>query len=138
MLLFLPSRHTTLSALVFCLTGSHKENYYFRSSNEQTGAMLCPGYGKLMVAPHNLCEHFTELIRRMEALMPFTDLKLKEELAQTLQVYGNDNCSAWGMQLDGKIVQRHPRQGKERPAAQEVFIKVISRQSQDRESNHAQ
>jgi len=101
--------------------------------------MLCPGYGKLMVAPHNLREHFTELIRRMEILMPFTDLKLKEELAQTLQVYGNDNCSAWwGMQLDGKIIQRRPRQGKERPASQEVFIKVISRQSQDRESNHAQ
>ena len=32
--------------------------------NELTGAMPSPGYGKLMVAPHNLREHFTELIQR--------------------------------------------------------------------------
>jgi polyphosphate kinase len=32
--------------------------------NELTGAMPSPGYGKLMVAPHNLREQFTELIRR--------------------------------------------------------------------------
>jgi polyphosphate kinase len=32
--------------------------------NELTGALPSPGYGKLMVAPHNLREHFTELIRR--------------------------------------------------------------------------
>jgi polyphosphate kinase len=32
--------------------------------NELTGAMPSPGYGKLMVAPHNLREHFTELIHR--------------------------------------------------------------------------
>jgi polyphosphate kinase len=32
--------------------------------NELTGAMASPGYGKLLVAPHNLREHFTELIRR--------------------------------------------------------------------------
>jgi polyphosphate kinase len=30
--------------------------------NELTGAMPSPGYGKLMVAPHNLREHFTDLI----------------------------------------------------------------------------
>ncbi len=207
--------------------------------NELTGAMPSPGYGKLMVAPHNLREHFTELIRRetrhcrgnrpsgirakmnqlqdpriigelyragqagvpislnvrglcclragvpglsknirvystlgrflehariyrfendgdpeffigsadwmrrnldrrMETIMPVTDPKLKQELEQTLQVYENDNCSAWDMQPDGKYVQRRPRQGEERRAAQEVFIEVISRQSQDRESNHAQ
>ena len=32
--------------------------------NELTGAIPSPGYGKLMVAPHNLREHFTELIHR--------------------------------------------------------------------------
>lgn len=207
--------------------------------NELTGAMPSPGYGKLMVAPHNLREHFTELIRRetrhcrgnrpsgirakmnqlqdpriigelyragqagvpislnvrglcclragvpglsknirvystlgsflehariyrfendgdpeffigsadwmrrnldrrMETIMPVTDPKLKLELEQTMQVYENDNCSAWDMQPDGKYVQRRPHQGEERRAAQEVFIEVISRQSQDRESNHAQ
>jgi polyphosphate kinase len=207
--------------------------------NELTGAMPSPGYGKLMVAPHNLRKHFTELIhretrhsqegrpasirakmnqlqdpriigelyragqagvsislnvrglcclragvpglsenirvfctlgrflehariyrfendgdpefligsadwmrrnldRRMETIMPVTDPKLKQELEETLQVFENDNCSAWDMQPDGKYVKRRPRQGEERRAAQEVFIEVISRQSQDRESNHAQ
>jgi len=197
--------------------------------NELTGAMPSPGYGKLMVAPHNLRENFTELIRReakhsqegrpagirakvnqlqdpriigelyragqagvpislnvrglcclragvpglsknirvystlgrflehariyrfendgdpeffigsadwmrrnldrrMETIMPVTDLKLKQELEQTLQVYKNDNCSAWDMQPDGKYVQRRPRQGGERRAAQEVFIDLIGRQ----------
>jgi polyphosphate kinase len=198
--------------------------------NELTGAIPSSGYGKLMVAPHNLREHFTELIRRearhcrrnrasgirakmnqlqdpriigelyragqagvpislnvrglcclragvpglsknirvystigrflehariyrfenegdpeffvgsadwmrrnldrrMETIMPVTDPKLKQELEQTLQVYENDNCSAWDMQPDGKYVQRRPRQGEERRAAQEVFIKITSRQS---------
>jgi polyphosphate kinase len=207
--------------------------------NELTGAMPSPGYGKLMVAPHNLRKHFTELIhreiqhsqqgrpasirakmnqlqdpriigelyragqagvsislnvrglcclragvpglsenirvfctlgrflehariyrfenngdpefligsadwmrrnldRRMETIMPVTDPKLKQELEQTLQVFENDNCLAWDMHPDGKYVKRRPRQGEERRAAQEVFIEVISRQSQDRETNHAQ
>jgi polyphosphate kinase len=202
--------------------------------NELTGAIPSPGYGKLMVAPHNLREHFTELIqretrhsqegrpagirakmnqlqdariieelyraaqagvsislnvrgicclragvpglsenirvfstlgrflehgriyrfenngnpeffigsadwmrrnldRRMETIMPVTDPKLRQELEQTLQVLENDNCSAWDMQPDGKYVQRRPRQGEERRAAQEVFIEAISRQSQGRE-----
>jgi len=193
--------------------------------NELTGAMPSPGYGKLMVAPHNLRENFTELIRRetkhsqegrpagirakmnqlqdpriigelyragqagvaislnvrglcclragvprlsknirvystlgrflehariyrfendgdpeffigsadwmrrnldrrMETIMPVTDPELKQELEQTLQVYENDNCSAWDMQPDGKYVQRRPRQGEERRAAQEVFIRT--------------
>lgn len=197
--------------------------------NELTGAMPSPGYGKLMVAPHNLRENFTELIRReakhsqegrpagirakmnqlqdpgiigelyragqagvpislnvrglcclragvpglsknirvystlgrflehariyrfenegdpeffigsadwmrrnldrrMETIMPVTNLKLKQELEQTLQVYENDNCSAWDMQPDGKYVQRRPRQGEERRAAQGVFIDLIGRQ----------
>ena len=68
------------------------------------------------------------LDRRMETIMPVTNLKLKQELEQTLQVYENDNCSAWDMQPDGKYVQRRPRQGEERRAAQGVFIDLIGRQ----------
>jgi polyphosphate kinase len=199
--------------------------------NELTGAMPSPGYGKLMVAPHNLREHFTELIRRevrhsqagrpsgirakmnqlqdariirelylasragvpislnvrglcclragvpglsenigvystlgrflehgriyrfengghpefflgsadwmrrnldrrMETMMPVNDPQLKQELEKTLQVYENDNCSAWDMQPDGSYRQRRPRKGEQRRAAQEVFIDLIGRQSQ--------
>ena len=199
--------------------------------NELTGAIPSPGYGKLMVAPHNLREHFTELIqrevqhsqagrpagirakmnqlqdarmihelyragqagvpislnvrgicclragvpglsenirvfstlgrflehgriyrfenggnpefftgsadwmrrnldRRMETMIPVTDPQLKQELEQSLNVYENDNCSAWDMQPDGKYVRRRPRKGQKRRAAQDVFIDLIGKQSQ--------
>jgi polyphosphate kinase len=198
--------------------------------NELTGATAPPNYGKLLVAPHNLREHFTELIRReaqhsqaglpcgirakmnqlqdtrlihelyrasqagvpislnirglcclragvpglsetirvfstlgrflehsriyrfenggdpeffigsadwmqrnlnrrMETIMPVSDAILKQELEQTLQIYENDNCSAWDMQPDGKYVMRRPHKGEECRAAQQVFIELIGRQS---------
>jgi polyphosphate kinase len=201
--------------------------------NELTGATPSPGYGKLLVAPHNLREHFTDLIhreaehckqgrpsgirakmnqlqdtrmirelyragqagvpislnvrglcclragvpglsenirvfstlgrflehsrvyrfenggnpeffigsadwmqrninRRMETIMPVEDPQLKQELEETLQVYENDNCSAWDMQPDGTYVQRRPGESQERRAAQEVFIDLIGRKSQPR------
>ena len=197
--------------------------------NELTGAIPSPGYGKLMVAPHNLREHFTELIqreiqqsrkgrpagirakmnqlqdariiaelyragqagvpislnvrgicclragvsglsenirvfstlgrflehgriyrfenggnpefflgsadwmrrnldRRMETMMSVTDPQLKQELEQSLNVYENDNCSAWDMKPNGKYVRRRPRKGEQRRSAQEVFIDLIDRQ----------
>jgi polyphosphate kinase len=199
--------------------------------NELTGAMPSPGYGKLMVAPHNLREHFTQLIhreiqhsreghpagirakmnqlqdariieelyragqagvpislnvrgicclragvpglsenirvfstlgrflehgriyrfensgnpeffigsadwmrrnldRRMETMIPVTDPQLIQELEETLQVYENDNCSAWEMQPDGRYVQRRPLKGEACRAAQDVFINLIGKQSQ--------
>jgi polyphosphate kinase len=199
--------------------------------NELTGALPSPGYGKLMVAPHNLREHFTELIqreiqhsrkgrpagirakmnqlqdariiaelyragqegvpislnvrgicclragvpglsenirvfstlgrflehgriyrfenggnpefflgsadwmrrnldRRMETMMPVTDPQLKQELEQSLNVYENDNCSAWDMQPNGKYVLRRPGKGEQHNCAQDVFIDLIGGQSQ--------
>jgi polyphosphate kinase len=72
------------------------------------------------------------LNRRMETIMPVTDPTLKLELEQTLQVYENDNCSAWDMQPDGKYVKRRPRKGQKRRAAQEVFIDLIGKQSKNK------
>ena len=196
--------------------------------NELTGATPAPSYGKLLVAPHNLREHFTELIRRearhsqagrpagirakmnqlqdppmirelyrasqtgvpislnvrglcclrpgipglsdtirvfstlgrflehsriyrfenggapeffigsadwmqrnlnrrVETILPVTDPTLKQELEQTLQIYENDNCSAWDMTPDGRYKRRRPRKGEKRRAAQEVFIELICR-----------
>ena len=201
--------------------------------NELTGAMPSPGYGKLMVAPHNLREQFTELIRRearhcreglpsgihakmnqlqdaslirelyqasqagvpillnvrglcclragvpglsetikvystlgrflehtrlyrfenggqpefflgsadwmqrnldrrMETMMPVTDPRLKEELEKTLQVYENDNSSAWDMQPDGNYLRRRPGKGQTRRAAQEEFIDLFGRQAKNK------
>jgi polyphosphate kinase len=72
------------------------------------------------------------LDRRMETIIPVSDPQLKQELEQTLCVYENDNCSAWDMQPDGSYIRRCPRKDEERRAAQEVFIDLIGRQSQDR------
>ncbi len=69
------------------------------------------------------------LNRRMETIMPVTDPTLKLELQETLNVYENDNCSAWDMQPGGEYVKRQPAEGQERRAAQEVFIELIGRQS---------
>ena len=70
------------------------------------------------------------LNRRMETIIPVTDSALKMELEETLQVYENDNCSAWEMQADGRYKQRRPRKGEACRAAQDVFIDLIGRQSQ--------
>ncbi|MGD2185917.1 MAG: polyphosphate kinase 1 [Desulfobacterales bacterium] len=72
------------------------------------------------------------LNRRMETIMTVTDTQLKQELQQTLQVYENDNCSAWNMRADGKYVKRKPRKGQERRAAQEMLIELIGRQSKNK------
>ena len=72
------------------------------------------------------------LNRRMETIMPVTDPTLKQELEQTLQVYENDNCSAWDMKPHGRYKQRRPRKGEERRAAQEVFISLFAKQSKNR------
>jgi polyphosphate kinase len=71
------------------------------------------------------------LNRRMETVMPVSDSQLKQELEQTLQVYENDNCSAWDMQSDGKYVKRRPGKSQKRRAAQEVFIEFIGKQSKN-------
>ena len=71
------------------------------------------------------------LDRRMETIMPVMDPQLKMELEEILKVYENDNCSAWDMMSDGSYKRRYPRKGEERRAAQDVFIKTISRSSQE-------
>ena len=72
------------------------------------------------------------LNRRMETIAPVTDSQLKQELEQTMQVYENDNCSAWDMQPDGKYVKRRPRKSQKRCAAQDVFIELIGKQSKNK------
>jgi len=72
------------------------------------------------------------LDRRMETIMSVSDSQLKHELEQTMQVYENDNCSAWDMQPDGKYVKRRPRKNQKRRAAQQVFIELIGKQSKNK------
>jgi len=69
------------------------------------------------------------LDRRMESVIPVTDPKLKKELEQTLEVYMDDNITAWDMQPDGSYSRRRPKKGKKRKPAQEALIDIIGRQS---------
>jgi polyphosphate kinase len=62
------------------------------------------------------------LSRRMEAVAPIADPRLKAELDEILAVYEADNCSAWDMQGDGTYVRRRPAPGERCRAAQQVFI----------------
>jgi polyphosphate kinase len=72
------------------------------------------------------------LNRRVETIMPVNDPILKQELEQTLQIYENDNCSAWDMKPNGRYKRRSPDKGEKRRAAQEVFIELIGRQSKNK------
>jgi polyphosphate kinase len=69
------------------------------------------------------------LNRRMETIVPVTDSELKMELENTLQVYENDNCSAWDMQPDDTYIKRQPHENQHRHAAQEMFIELIGKHS---------
>ena len=64
------------------------------------------------------------LDNRVETIMPVTDQNVKQQLAAILDVYDNDNSSAWDCMPDGSYVRRQPAKGEERRAAQEMFIKL--------------
>ncbi|MBW2436481.1 MAG: RNA degradosome polyphosphate kinase, partial [Deltaproteobacteria bacterium] len=69
------------------------------------------------------------LDRRVETIVPVSDPELKLELEQTIQVYENDNCSAWDMQPDDSYVKRRPHNNQKPHAAQEVFIDLIGKKT---------
>ena len=48
------------------------------------------------------------LDRRVEAVAPVDDPKLRAQLERLLDAYFNDNCAAWDMQSDGTFIQRQP------------------------------
>jgi polyphosphate kinase len=59
---------------------------------------------------------------RVETIMPVDDEKVKQELAAILDVYDNDNSSAWDCLPDGSYVLRRPPKGEACRATQEMFI----------------
>ena len=64
------------------------------------------------------------LDRRIETIMPVDDSQLKQELETILQIYENDNCTAWDMQPDGSYQQRRPQPDESERAAQQTFIEL--------------
>ncbi|MEP0774802.1 MAG: polyphosphate kinase 1 [Acidobacteriota bacterium] len=59
---------------------------------------------------------------RVETIAPIADPALREELRQILDVYDQDNASAWDLQPDGTYRRRRPQPGEPARPAQEVFI----------------
>jgi polyphosphate kinase len=62
------------------------------------------------------------LSRRMEAITPISDSRIRTELDEFLEVYEADNCSAWDMQPDGSYARRRPAEGEPCRGAQQAFI----------------
>jgi polyphosphate kinase len=62
------------------------------------------------------------LSARVETIIPVHNPELCAELAAILQVYIDDNASAWDGQPDGTYQRRRPAPGEARRAAQEIFI----------------
>lgn len=69
------------------------------------------------------------LENRMETIVPVTDLAIQAELEGILDIYENDNSSAWDMQPDGRYQRRQPAAGEERRAAQEIFARIAATES---------
>ena len=64
------------------------------------------------------------LDRRVEAVIPLKDPKLAERLEWLLQLYANDNVSAWTLAADGTYQRQRPNDSP--LAAQEELIEVWS------------
>jgi polyphosphate kinase len=62
------------------------------------------------------------LDRRVETIAPVADPAIKAELAAILDVYENDNCTAWDLQPDGSWIRLRPKDGAPRRPSQEVFM----------------
>jgi polyphosphate kinase len=63
------------------------------------------------------------LDRRVETITPVEDIEIKRELREILDVYDDDNSSAWDCGPDGAYVRRRPKEGEPRWAAQSRFIR---------------
>jgi polyphosphate kinase len=66
------------------------------------------------------------LDRRVETIAPVADPALKAELTAILDVYENDNCTAWDLQPDGSWIRRQPRDGAPPRASQDVFMALAA------------
>jgi len=66
---------------------------------------------------------------RMETVMPVLDPLIRKELDEILDVYENDNITAWYMQPDTSYERRTPAPGEEPRPSQEIFIHMAGQQA---------
>ncbi|MCY7390913.1 MAG: polyphosphate kinase, partial [Leptolyngbyaceae cyanobacterium CAN_BIN12] len=62
------------------------------------------------------------LDRRVEAVTPIEDPKLKDELKDILDILLTDNLQAWDLHSDGEYIQRSPAKGESSRSAQKIFM----------------
>jgi polyphosphate kinase len=62
------------------------------------------------------------LSKRVETISPVLDSRIQAQLDEILEVYVQDNYSAWDCQPDGSYTRRYPTEGEEPRASQEMFI----------------
>ncbi len=61
------------------------------------------------------------LSKRVETITPVRDPEVQRQLEAMLEVYRQDNCSAWDCQPDGSYRRRHPAPDEPRRAVQEIL-----------------
>jgi polyphosphate kinase len=64
------------------------------------------------------------LDRRVETIVPILDERIRRELAAILQVYEEDNCSAWDCDAEGVYHRRTPAGGEDPRDSQEILIRT--------------
>ncbi|PZV16639.1 MAG: polyphosphate kinase 1 [Leptolyngbya sp.] len=62
------------------------------------------------------------LDRRVEAVTPIENPKLKDELKDILDILLTDNLQAWDLHKDGEYIQRSPTKGESSRNAQKIFM----------------
>ncbi len=63
------------------------------------------------------------LDRRVEAVTPIEDPKIKKDLQEILGVMLGDNRHAWDLQSDGTYIQRRPPEQSEPQSSQHIFMR---------------
>jgi polyphosphate kinase len=69
------------------------------------------------------------LENRVETIVPVIDREVRQELDRIIEVYEQDNSSAWDAYPDGRYDRRRPAEGEPRRAAQEEFIRLARERS---------
>ena len=78
----------------------HSRIFYFQNEGDRPRYYI----GSADWMPRNLD-------RRVEALVPIEDDRLREEIDELLNICLSDNRQAWEMQSDGTYIQRQPEKG---------------------------
>jgi polyphosphate kinase len=97
----------------------HSRIFYFRNGVEN------PVDGEFYIGSADWM--YRNLLYRVEVVAPIEARPLRERVWELLNIYLNDNRSAWDMKSDGSYVQRQPAKGEEERGTQQVMM-ALSRQ----------